>query len=278
MKDSTLLMGKIDYINAFPVYYGLDNGLLPDWIEMVPSPPAVLNGMIQDGKIVMSPVSSAFYGMNHRDLLILPDLSISSHGEVMSVILMSNYTLDELHGRKIMLTQESATSACLVKLIMAQKHMVPVYSTGKLKCLEDVPEDVDAAMIIGDAAMTQPWESRFKYCFDLGMVWHDATGLPFVYALWVVQKKYAQQHPDAVSAALELFYQSRSMGYNHIKQVIRKGAQKLNLEEAYVERYFKGLICDLDALKIKGLTYFFDSLHRHGIFSEKVDVRFFEPQ
>ncbi|WP_232367083.1 menaquinone biosynthetic enzyme MqnA/MqnD family protein [Desulfocicer vacuolatum] len=270
-------MGKIDYINASPVYYGLDNGLLPDWIKMVPSPPAVLNGMIRDGKIAMSPVSSAFYGMNHKELLILPDLSISSHGDVMSVVLMSNYPLDDLHGRNIMLTRESATSVCLVKLIMAQKQMVPEYRTGKLKCIEDVPEDVDAAMIIGDAAMTQPWESRFKYRFDLGQVWHKATGLPFVYALWVVQKKYAQQHPHAVAAALDLFYQSRRMGYDHIRQVIKKGAQKLNLEESYVDRYFKGLICDLDAPKIKGLTYFFDSLYRHGIFSEKVDVQFFAP-
>jgi len=270
-------MGKIDYINASPVYYGLDNGLKPDWIEMVPSPPAVLNGMIQEGKIAMSPVSSAFYGMNHKDLLILPDLSISSHGEVMSVILMSNYALDELHGRKIMLTRESATSCCLVKLLMAQKKRVPVFSTGKLNCLEDIPGDVDAAMIIGDAAMTQPWESRFKYRFDLGRVWHRATGLPFVYALWVVQKKYAQAHPDAVRAALELFYQSRRVGYDHIKEVIRNGAQKLNLEQAYVERYFNGLICDLDAPKIKGLAYFFDALHRHGIFSEKVNLQFFNP-
>ncbi len=269
-------MGKIDYINASPVYYGLDNGLLPDWIEMVPNPPAVLNGMIRDEKIAISPVSAAFYGMNHRDLLILPDLSISSHGEVMSVVLMSNHGLDELHDKKIMLTRESATAACLVKLIMAQRRMVPEYTTGTLRSVGDLPHGVDAALIIGDAAMTQPWESRFKYRFDLGRVWHDATGLPFVYALWVVRKNYAMDHPESVRAALDLFYRSRSMGYANISDVIGKGARKLNLEEAYVQRYFKGLLCNLDAPKIKGLTHFFDSLYQHGIFADKVDVRFFE--
>jgi len=146
-------MGKIDYINASPVYYGLDHGLLPQWINMVPNPPAILNGMIQEKRIAMSPVSSAFYGMHHKDLLVLPDLSISSHGEVMSVVLMSDYDLDELHGRNILLTRESATSVCLVKLIMAQRHLVPVYITGRLKTVEDVPGDVDAALVIGDAAM-----------------------------------------------------------------------------------------------------------------------------
>ena len=275
MINPPLLMGKIDYINAFPVYYGLDHGLLPRWIKMVPNPPAVLNGMIEENKIAMSPVSSAFYGMHHKDLLILPDLSISSHGDVMSVILMSDYELDELHGKNIFLTRESATSVCLVKLIMAQRHLVPVYTTGKLKSVDDVPANVEAALIIGDAAMTQPWESRFKHRFDLGRVWHGATGLPFVYALWVVQKTYAKNHPEAVGAALDLFYQSRAMGYENIRQVIKKGAQKLNLDEAYVERYFQGLICDLDAPKVKGLTLFFDSLYHYGIFPDKVAVQFF---
>ena len=272
-----LLMGKIDYINASPVYYGLDHGLLPRWINMVPNPPAILNGMIQEKKIVISPVSSAFYGMHHKDLLVLPDLSISSHGDVMSVVLMSNHDLDELHGRNILLTRESATSVCLVKLIMAQRHLVPVYTIGRLKSLGDVPGDVDGALIIGDAAMTQPWESRFKYRFDLGRLWHGATGLPFVYALWVVDRTYAKNHPEAVGAALELFYRSRAMGYENIKQVIKNGARKLSLDEAYVERYFKGLICDLDGPKIKGLTHFFDSLYHHGIFPDKVDVQFFKP-
>ena len=269
-------MGKIDYINASPVYYGLDNDLLPDWIEMIPNPPAVLNGMIREEKIAISPISAAFYGMNHRDLLILPDLSISSHGEVLSVVLMSNHGLDELHGKRLMLTRESATAACLVKLIMAQHRVVPEYTTGRLRSLEDLPQDVDAALIIGDAAMTQPWESRFKYRFDLGQVWYEATGLPFVYALWVVRENYAMDHPESVRAALDLFYQSRRMGYEHINEVIKKGAQKLSLKETYVQRYFKGLLCNLDTPKIKGLTHFFDSLYQHGIFTDKVNVRFFE--
>lgn len=275
MKTETLRMGKIDYINAFPVYYGLDHGLLPDWMEMIPRPPAVLNGMIQAGEIALSPVSSAFYGMNHRDLLVLPDLSISSRGAVMSVVLMSNYSLDDLHGRRVVLSRESATSSCLVRLIMAQKKQIPVFTTGRLKGLEDVPPDADAAMIIGDAAMNQPWEKRFRYRFDLGSEWFNATGLPFVFALWVVRKSYARKHPDRVGAALDLLIESRAAGYRNIEQVVQAGAHKLNLGTDYVQEYFKRLLCDLDDAKVQGLSFFFDALHHHKIFPDKVAVRFF---
>lgn len=193
----------------------------------------------------------------------------------MSVVLMSNYPLDDLHGRRVVLSRESATSSCLVRLIMAQKNQKPVFTTGRLKSVEDVDGDVDAAMIIGDAAMNQPWEKRFRYRFDLGSEWFNTTGLPFVFALWVVRESYARQYPDRVKAALELLTRSRTVGYRNIDQVVQAGAQKLNLEIPYVQEYFKRLLCDLDDAKVEGLTCFFDALHRHGIFPEKVNVRFF---
>lgn len=270
-----LLMGKIDYINASPVYYGLDHGLVPEWIEMIEGPPAVLNGMVQNRRLDISPVSSAFYGMNHKELLILPDLSISSHEEVLSVILMSDYPIEELDGKIIVLTQDSATSSALVKLIATQRKVCPKFITKRLRTLDDLPDEVDAAMIIGDAAMTQPWEERFKYRIDLGKLWRDTTGLPFVFALWVVRKESAHTRHDDIKDALDLFYRSRKEGYDHIDEVIASGAGKLGLDLSYVRRYFELLHCDLDPLKVKALDYFFLSLYENSILPEKVDVTFF---
>jgi len=270
-----LLMGKIDYINASPVYYGLDHGLVPEWIEMIEGPPALLNGMIQERKLDISPVSSAFYAMNHKELLILPDLSISSHEEVLSVILMSGYPIEELDGKVIVLTQDSATSSALVKLIATQRKVCPKFITKRLRTLNDLPDEVDAAMIIGDAAMTQPWEERFKYRIDLGKLWNDTTGLPFVFALWVVRRESAHTRHDDVQTALDLFYRSRREGYEHIDEVIASGAGKLGLDLSYVRRYFELLHCDLDPLKVEALNYFFLSLYENSILPEKVNVTFF---
>ena len=53
-------MGRIDYINASPVYYGLDHGLLPAWVTMTDGPPAVLNRMIRRGDLSHKPHLSWF--------------------------------------------------------------------------------------------------------------------------------------------------------------------------------------------------------------------------
>ena len=285
MTRSKFLMGKIDYINASPVYYGLDHGLVPNWIEMIEGPPAVLNGMIKKGELEISPISSAFYALNHKELLILPDLSISSQGEVLSVVLMTNYPIEELDGKTIILTQDSATSSALVRLIAIQKGIRPNFITGKLRTLQDIPDNIavsqnvcnlkiDAAMIIGDAAMTQPWEKKFRYRIDLGKLWYETTGLPFVFALWVVRKESAISRYNDVKDALELFYESRIQGYTHIDNVIEAGAKRLGLDSSYVRRYFELLHCNLDELKIKGLEYFFLSLYENSLLPEKVDINF----
>ncbi len=275
MTHKTISMGRIDYINASPVYYGLDNGLLPDWITMVDGPPAVLNAMVKDGRLQISPISSAFYGMNHTDLLVLPDLSISCDGKVLSVILVGNYPLEELDGKQLVLTEDSATAAALLKLIVKQKNIRPGFSTKKIHSPGDLPDACDGALIIGDAAMTQPWESVFKYRIDLGELWHQMTGLPFVFALWVVRRSFAETEPGKVQKILDLFHESRAMGYANINRIIRSGGQKLGLSESYVRRYYDCLHCDLDPEKIRGLELFFSSLYEQELFPDLVKPEFF---
>ena len=273
---SKILMGKITYINASPVYYGLDHGMQPKWMTLVPDVPAALNNKIKKGEIDISPISAAFYALNHEDLLILPDLSISCHGDVLSVICASNYPLDDLTGRRVMFSNESASGASFLKMIFAQRRVFPEFRVGSVKDMELVPEDTDAVMVIGDAALTQPWDRRFKYRFDLGRIWHEMTGLPFVFAVWVVRKSFAETHPDMVAAARDLLLASRARGYENLETVIRAGQDKLGLSHDRVKNYYDRLFCDLDPLKIKAMGMFFDSLYDQGILDRKARVSFFE--
>jgi len=274
---SKIRMGKITYINASPVYYGLDNGMLPKWLTLVPDVPAALNRQIKKGDIDISPISAAFYAQNHEDLLILPDLSISCNGEVLSVICASNYPLDDLTGRQVMFSNESASGASFLKMIFAQRKIVPEFQIGSVKDINRVPNGIDAVMVIGDAALTQPWDMRFKYRFDLGRIWHEMTGLPFVFALWVVRKTFAKRHPDMVEAAHELLLASMTRGYENLETVIQAGQEKLGLSHSLVKTYYDLLICDLDPPKIKGMGLFFDTLHDQGILNQKAEINFFTP-
>jgi len=270
-------MGKISYINASPVYYGLDNGLQPKWLTLVPDVPAALNRQIKKGLIDISPISAAFYALNHEELLILPDLSISCNGEVLSVICASNYPLDDLTGKQVMFSNESASGASFLKMIFAQRKVFPEFKVGSVKDMNRVPQDMDAVMVIGDAALTQPWDRRFKYRFDLGRIWQEMTGLPFVFALWVVRKAFARSYPEMVKASHELLLASMARGYENIETVIRAGQEKLGLSHDLIKTYYDLLICDLDPMKVKAMGLFFDSLYDQGILSQKAEINFFTP-
>ncbi len=270
-------MGRIDYINASPVYYGLDHGLLPPWMTMTDGPPAVLNRMISRGDLAISPISAGFYGCHHRDLLMLPDLSISCNGPVLSVILMSNAPIEQLDNKTVVLTEDSATSALLVRLIFAERGVRPVFVTGRMRRPKDIPEDADAVLVIGDAALTQPWDDFFDLRMDLGQLWCQTTGLPFVFAVWVVRRDYASHHPERVAQALALFHRSRHQGYENIETVIDRGVERLNLDRSLIERYYQVLLCDLDQPKIHALELFFERLYVHRLFNERVTVELFQP-
>lgn len=277
MNSEKTVMGKISYINASPVYYGLDNGLLPDWLEMDADVPSALNRKIIEGQIIISPISAAFYAMNHRELLLLPDLSISCHGRVMSVILASRYSIDELSGKTVRLSRESASAASFLKMIFYQRNVTPFFQTGDVSHIESVLQEVDAALIIGDTALTLPWREKFKYCIDLGQFWYEMTGLPFVFAVWVVRRSFAESNPLLVKKIHALLMASKESGYQNLDKIINISKEKLKIEQKLVKEYFDLLFCDLDDEKIKAMGLFFDSLFEQGILAERSVVRFFNP-
>ena len=269
-------MGKITYINASPVYYGIDHGMQPDWLTLVPDVPAALNRQIKNGTVDISPISAAFYAMNHRALLLVPDLSISCDGDVLSVICASRYPLDELTGKNVMFSNESASGASFLKMIFSLRKIHPRYTVGYAGDIAGIPEDVDAVMVIGDAALTQPWETRFAFRYDLGGLWQKMTGLPFVFAVWVVREAYARTNPERVAAGRTLLLESRSQGYQHLDQIINTGAKKLTLPPERISDYYNCLYCDLDDRKVQGMDLFFTGLYEQGILKEKTDIRFFK--
>ncbi len=275
MNDKKVYMGKISYINAAPVFYGLDHGLLPAWLKMVADVPSALNRKIITGQIQVSPISAAFYAMNHRELLLLPDLSISCNGKVLSVILASNYAIDDLENKKVMFSQDSASAASFLKMIFNQRHISPVYEVGAVTDCRMISKSVDAVLVIGDTALKHPWSQAFEYCIDLGQLWYEMTQLPFVFAVWAVRRSFAEKYPSCVKEICELLLESKKQGYQYIDKVVEAGKNKLNLEQSVIKEYFDLLHCDLDENKIKAMQLFFDSLFDQGILKEKPDVRFF---
>lgn len=269
-------VGRISYMNVAPVYYGLNNGHKPVWMDMVSAPPATLNAMLAAGELDVSPVSSAAYARHQDEWLLLPDFSISCFGEVMSVLLVSRRPFEDLSGRRVILTRESSTAAALTRYLFLSKGIVPRFETGMIQCARDLNADADAALVIGDAALREPWRDCFEYVRDLGEMWRERTGLAFVFALWAVRKSYAEARPDRVRAVLERFRCSRWEGRRNLRRILPEASASLGIGPETCRRYYERLHYALDSLQIQGLERFFDGLHREGILSRPVALSFFQ--
>jgi chorismate dehydratase len=278
--DTPVQIGRIRYVNVDPIYYGLENGMAPSWLKIIPAAPSALNRMMAEAKLDISPVSTGAYVHHTGPLdpdpwLILPDLSISCHGPVMSVLLASRYPLDDLDGRNVVLTDESGTAVLLLKLIFATRGIQPRMKTatiGEASPFNDAP---DAVLVIGDSALTGGWKQKYRYLIDLGDVWFQLSGLPIVFAVWVVRKAFADAHAARVARVIDLFRDSQKEGQVHLDKIITASTGKLNLPADQVTAYFRAMEYDLDENKQRALKTFFDGLYAHQLIEREAPLSFF---
>jgi len=269
-------LGRISYINVAPVYYGLDNGLKPDWLNIVSAPPSILNNMMVKNELDISPVSSVAYAKNQDAWLLLPDLSIACFGRVMSVILVSKKPFEKLTDNKVIITDKSAAAAELLKLLFSIKKVKPVFETMPIQCPDEIKKSADAALIIGDKALKEKWHVHFDHIYDLGRMWLELTDLPFVFALWAVRKSFADKRPEVVSSTIKLFDISKKQGNKNLEDIAKKASEILGIDIDICRKYYGLLNYNLDPLQLKGLTSFFEKLYHKKILPQKVQLRFFE--
>jgi len=257
-RQKCMRLGRIQYLNVAPVYYGLNMRNQNEY-QLTSAPPATLNRMLTMGQLDISPVSSIAYGHNQDQWDLLPNLSISSMGKVMSVKLVSNFLMEDLDHKHVIVTHESETAAALLKLLLRQKNIAAHYSKRPVYTPACVRQS-DAALIIGDTALKFPWKKILPYVYDLGELWHGQTHLPFVFGVWAVRKQYADQYPEKVTQLTQKFYRSKQSGLANISSLSRMAAHKLGIDIHTCNQYYQCLNYDLTDMHIKGLQAFFEGL------------------
>ena len=267
--------GQISYMNVAPIYYGFNNRYKPRWMNLISAPPSDLNKMLENRELDVSPVSSAAYAKNQDKWLLLPNLSISCRGPVMSVILVSKYSFKELSEKTVILTRESAAAAALSRFLFASQKVKPYIQTGKIRSAADLNHNADAALIIGDAALKEEWKSEFNHVWDLGEMWKKHTGLPFVFALWAVRKAFAQKHPELVLSIANQFQISKAFGKKNMSQIYQQASKRLGISLHKCRQYYNHLYYGLNHDQITGLEYFFQGLYQENIISRPVKLCFF---
>lgn len=265
-KSATKLnLGRIGFLNVLPVYYPLETGIVSHPFEIIPGVPSYLNGLVAKGTLDISPVSSIEYARRADRYCIVPDLSISSFGEVKSVLLLSRCPVEKLSGRTVLVSTQSHTSVGLLKILCRLRYGVePVFEAGTFSDYAEENRMPEAFLAIGDEALRLNRSHVYPHVLDLGKAWFDWTGLPFVFAVWVVRKKAVERRNGEINAALETLITSKRWGCSHLEAICEQAARSGVLEMDALREYYRCLRFDLHEQERKGLELFYSHLCRIG--------------
>ncbi len=259
-------LGRIGYINCYPVYGAIDRGAVPVPAELVTGTPSELNDLLAAGELDLSVVSAVEYARNARDYVLLPDLAISCDGPVRSVAVFSRRPVEQLDGRTVLLTASSRTAVALVELLCrdvwrVRPHFARARAEGSdLDGLAHLPHD--AVLVIGDAALLLAARRAYPYRCDLGEAWKRWTGLPFVFAVWAGRRDADQRAARKVHEAL---LASRAWGLAHLDVLAEAAGHACGVPRATCLEYLAGLDYALGDKHLAGLTDFFRRLAARGL-------------
>lgn len=259
-------VGRIPYINCYPVYGAIDRGLVPLPAELVSATAADLNDLLAAGELDVSVVSAVEYARDAAAYHLLPELAISCDGPVHSVQLFSRRPVEQLGGASVLRTSSSRTSVLLLDLLCRHRWGVaPRFATVRaepadLGALAQFPHE--AVLVIGDAALELAASQRYPVQVDLGLAWREWTGLPFVFAVWAARRSADSERVRDVHSRL---LESRAWGLAHLDLLADQAWATTGIARATCRAYLDDLDYGFSYRHLAGLTDFFRRLAQDGL-------------
>ena len=236
-------VAAVSYLNSKPLLYGLENSSLIDQIELTTDLPSVIAKQLLNDEIDVGLVPvRVIPALNEAH--IISDFGITCDGEVGSVIICSEVPLDK--AEKVFLDYQSRTSAALTQLLLNDYWKLNPEIIQSHPGYEEKIKGATAGLLIGDRALQM--KARFNYVYDLGEAWKNYTGMPFVFACWVANKRLPGEF-------IERFNDANASGVDHLEKV------SANQQKFYpgidVKDYLSSKIqFNIDEEKKEALRYF----------------------
>lgn len=202
-------VAAVSYLNTKPLLYGIKRHEVINEIELIEDYPSKIAQLLIDDKVDLGliPVAASTRLSSWE---IVGDYCIGCNGPVASVCLFSEVPVEKIE--KVILDYQSRTSVNLAKILLKEywkKNVVLIDATG-----EDYRKEIKgttAGVVIGDRALEQRLYS--KYIYDLGEAWKAHTGLPFVFAAWISNKKLPQEF-------VQKFNEANGYGFLHLDEIV----------------------------------------------------------
>jgi chorismate dehydratase len=243
--ETKIRVAAVSYLNTKPLIYGFEQGEMGNEIELTTDYPANVAQKLINNEIDLALVPVAIIPQL-MEYHIISDYCIGCEGEVASVCLFSDVPINQIET--ILLDYQSKSSVGLLKILLRDYWKIAPQLIPAEQNYEHNIQGTVAGLVIGDRAFEQIHKN--KYVYDLGGAWKALTGLPFVFAAWISNKKLNDKF-------IANFNKANAIGFNHLQKVIEQNPFDIYSLKKY---YAENISYALDGEKRKGLNLYLQKL------------------
>ena len=273
-------LGAVGYLNARPLVYGLE--ALPQF-DVRYDIPSECARLLHAHDTDLGLIPSIEYLRGPRPYTLVPGAGVTSTGPVASVAIFTRR--DPRDIRSIAMDSSSRTSVALATILLRREFGAAPEAVSMPPDLDAMLAVADAALIIGDTALFLNPQSTISNQsairnpqsavrkIDLGALWTQATGLPFVYAFWA-------GWPDAVTPEqVERLQRARDEGTAHAAEIARASYPDDPAREAVAGQYLRDNIrYILGDEELEGLQTFYRYATELDLVSYNGALRFYHAE
>ena len=258
-------LGVVSYLNTRPLVEVLRTGAIDRDFELIYDVPSRCAERLHMGETDVALIPAVEIGCGRAPYRIVPSVGIISNGPVGSVYVVLNKEPEEI--QTLALDRGSRTSAVLAQIILARQFGCRPEVFFHPPDIDAMLKRADAALLIGDSALTL----QLYRILDLGEIWTQMTGLPFVYACWTGR-------PDALTSYhIDKLIESKEKGKSLIPNIAKDyAAETRTLSPAFYTEYLtRNILYDLGDAELEGLRRFYAYGVELGLLDTVPDIRFY---
>jgi chorismate dehydratase len=215
--SACLRVGGVPYLNGRPLTAWFEEPACDAPVELRLEVPSRLAKMLDRGELDVAMVSS-IEAFRTAGKIVVPDMAIAADGPVRSVRLFSRVPLPDI--RTLATDNGSLTSVALAQIILKLRYGIQPELTSIPPEPEVMLQACDAALLIGDRALMGV---PTPHTLDLGAAWREHTGLPFVFAVWMMTSA------ERTAEAWEHLAQAKAWGVTHRQEIAEAWANKTGI-------------------------------------------------
>ena len=261
-------VGCVSYLNAKPLIEPLVGR---SDIQVEFAVPSALASLLVTGAVDTALLPIVDYQTCPLELLLVPAGCIGCHGHTLTVRIFSRVPPDEI--TRLFADTDSHTSVILAQVILREFHnSAPEILPLPLARGEPVWDAMESVLLIGDKVINAaPPPGLYPWQLDLGDQWARNTGLPFVFAMWMMPAS----RPDPALAGL--LAAARQAGDGMTDELVVRYAAARGWPADLLHRYYRHYLdYQVKPASREGIERFYQLAAGHNLLAVNRPIRYLD--